>query len=220
MKEVWFVFGLVGFIGGIIMAVKKGIPPFLQYRAQKKASSPPTPPPVPPVVPVAVHGAAPQKKSEKAKSWVTVTAYAVCLLAITYRIIVSGIGATNDQKRREEIIAAEIAALSQGQLFVRNRHMQTFISLPPQSTSEPIPIAGAEGSPDDQAADWWPKTVLPEVEVLEILQVRENGGMVWKTNAYPYTPRGTPRRNIDRSIAFRNNSSRTITIEFVRGTAR
>ncbi len=99
--------------------------------------------------------------------------------------------------------------------------MQTLIELRPGQTSEPILVAGAQGNLEDQAADWWPKTTLPEVSVLEILQVRQNGGVVWKTNAYPYTPQGTPRRNIDRSIAFRNNSSgRTFSIEFVRGTAR
>lgn len=173
----------------------------------------PPPPPAPPAVPAAA------LKKKPVKSWVTVIAVALLLIALTYRIVISGIGATNDQKRREEIIAAEIAALNQGQLFVRNRHMQTLIELPPGSTSETILIAGAQGSPEDQAADWWPKTTMPEVEVLEILQMRQNGGMVLKTNIFPYNGT-TPRRNIDRLLAFRNNSSRTISIEFVRGTAR
>lgn len=136
-------------------------------------------------------------------------------LAITYRIVVSAIGATGDLKRREALLSAEIVEISQGQRFVRERTLETVMELLPGGTSEPILIKG------DQAADWWPKATVPELAVLEIFQIKNGGATVWKTNAYPYTAQGTPRRNVDRSIAFRNNSTdRKFTVEFVRGTPR
>ena len=104
MKEVWLIIGLVCLIGGIVAAVKKGIPLYLQYRAQKKASLPPPTAPVP-------GGAAPQKKSEKAKSWVSVVTYGLLVLALTGWVVTQIRNSEMDRPRREEILQAQFALL-------------------------------------------------------------------------------------------------------------
>jgi len=105
VKEVWLIIGLVGLIAGIIAIVKKGIPLFLQYRAQKKAAKPP----VLPAVSTATHGTTSPKKSERAKSWVSVVTYGLLVLALTGWVVTWIRDSEVDRPRREEILQAKFA---------------------------------------------------------------------------------------------------------------
>jgi len=105
VKEVWLIIGLVGLIAGIIVIVKKGVPLLLQYRAKKKETLPSAPPPIP----AAAHGAAKQKKSERAKSWVSVVTYGLLVLALTGWVVTWIRDSEVDRPRREEILQAKFA---------------------------------------------------------------------------------------------------------------